>query len=89
MRTLQPACYLPVSEGMEVQTDTPKVRGARKFVLELLLSDHPKDCMTCEMCGNCELQDLVYEYGVQRDALHGRAAPLPAGRPRSLHPARL
>ena len=70
-RVLQPACTFPVSEGMEVQTETPKVRAARKFVLELLLSDHPKDCMTCEMCGNCELQDLMYEYGVKETPFVG------------------
>ncbi|OHE22576.1 MAG: NADH dehydrogenase [Syntrophobacterales bacterium RBG_19FT_COMBO_59_10] len=71
MRALQPACTFPVTEGMEVQTDSPKVRAARKFVLELLLSDHPQDCMTCEMCGNCTLQDLIYEYGVKENLLAG------------------
>ena len=71
-RVLQPACTFPVTEGMEVQTDTPKVRQARKFVLELLLSDHPKDCMTCEMCGNCAFQDLIYEYGVKETPFIGQ-----------------
>jgi NADH dehydrogenase/NADH:ubiquinone oxidoreductase subunit G len=70
-RVLQPACTFPISEGMDVQTESPKVRTARKFVLELLLSDHPKDCMTCEMCGNCELQDLMYEYGVKETPFVG------------------
>ena len=71
MRVLQPACTFPISEGMEVQTDSPKVRAARKFVLELLLSDHPNDCMTCEMCGHCEFQDLIYEYGVKETPFVG------------------
>jgi predicted molibdopterin-dependent oxidoreductase YjgC len=71
MRTLQPACYLPAGEGMDIQTDTPKVRSARKFVLELLVSDHPRDCMTCEKCGACELEDLVYEYGVRQSPFKG------------------
>jgi predicted molibdopterin-dependent oxidoreductase YjgC len=71
MRALQPACYFPISEGMEIQTDSPKVRTARKFVLELLLSNHPNDCMTCEMCGNCEFQDLIYEYGVKETPFTG------------------
>jgi predicted molibdopterin-dependent oxidoreductase YjgC len=70
-RVLQPACTFPVSEGMDVQTDSPKIRAARKFVLELLLSDHPQDCMTCEMCGACELQDLIYEYGVKETPFAG------------------
>ncbi len=77
-RVLQPACTFPVSEGMEVQTDTPKIRTARKFVLELLLSDHPQDCMTCEMCGACELQDLMYEYGVKETPFRGERHAYPA-----------
>lgn len=76
-RVLQPACYFPISEGMEVQTDTPKVRAARKFVLQLLLSDHPKDCMTCEMCGACEFQDLIYEYGVKETPFVGQRHDYP------------
>src|SRR5512139_2257461 len=43
-RNLQPACTYPVTEGMVVHTDTPNVHNSRKFVLELLLSDHPLDC---------------------------------------------
>jgi len=64
-RALQPACTFPVTEGMEVLTHSPKTVEARKFVLELLLSDHPLDCMTCDSTGACELQDLMYEYGVK------------------------
>jgi predicted molibdopterin-dependent oxidoreductase YjgC len=71
MRALQPACYFPISDGMEILTDSPKVRTARKFVLELLLSNHPNDCMTCEMCGKCEFQDLIYEYGVKETPFSG------------------
>jgi len=63
-RTLQPACTFPISEGMEVQSHSDKAMEARRFVLELLLSDHPLDCMTCDSTGQCELQDLMYEYGV-------------------------
>jgi formate dehydrogenase alpha subunit len=63
-RNLQPACTYPVTEGMVVQTHSSKVRDARKFVLELIVSDHPLDCMTCEATGDCRLQDLAYEYGV-------------------------
>jgi predicted molibdopterin-dependent oxidoreductase YjgC len=64
-RGLQTACTTPVGDGMVVQTNTESVRQARKFVLEMLLSDHPNDCMTCEANGDCELQDLVYDYGLE------------------------
>ena len=70
-RTLQTACTLKVTAGIEVWTDTPKVREARRFVLELLLSDHPLDCMTCERTGSCELQDLAYEYGIRQTRYPG------------------
>ncbi len=70
-RVLQPACTFPVSAGMVVHTASPNVISARRFVLELLLSDHPLDCMTCESGGSCELQDLAYEYGVQQTRFPG------------------
>lgn len=76
-RLLQPACTFPVAEGMDVQTDTPKVRSARKFILELLLSDHPQDCLTCEMCGDCELQALAYEYGIKQSPFSGERRRYP------------
>ena len=64
-RTLQTACTTPVTAGMVVYTDSKEVRATRKFVLERLLTDHPNDCMTCEVNGECELQDLVYDYGLE------------------------
>ena len=64
-RALQPACTFPVTEGLVIHTNSPKVREARKFVLELIISDHPLDCMTCEATGDCRLQDLAYEYDVK------------------------
>jgi len=70
-RTLQPACTFPVMDGMEVKTHSPQVDEARRFVLELLLSDHPLDCMTCERTGNCELQDLAYQYGLKESRFPG------------------
>jgi predicted molibdopterin-dependent oxidoreductase YjgC len=72
MRGLQTACSLPVAENMIVHTDTPAVRSARRMTLELLLSDHPNDCMTCEANGDCELQDLAYEYQVEWPDHDGR-----------------
>jgi formate dehydrogenase alpha subunit len=70
-RALQPSCTFPVFEGMVVHTDSPPVREARKFILELLLSDHPLDCMTCDAAGDCELQDLAYEYGIKESRFAG------------------
>ncbi len=61
---LVPACATPVSDGLEIKTATEQVLENRKLNLELLLSNHPDDCMTCEADGNCELQDLVYEYEI-------------------------
>jgi formate dehydrogenase major subunit len=65
-RILQAACVFPVSEGMVVHTESPKVVEARRFVLELTLSDHAFYCMSCEMSGDCELQRLAYRYGIDR-----------------------
>ncbi len=63
-RGVQTACTTPVMEGMVVDTESKEARETRKFVLEMLLTDHPNDCMTCEVNGDCELQDLVYDYEV-------------------------
>lgn len=63
-RGLQTACTTPVFEGMVVDTNSKDARDTRRFVLKMLLSDHPNECMKCEVNGACELQDLVYEYDV-------------------------
>jgi len=70
-RTLQPACTFPATEGLVVHTHSPKVVEARQFVLEMLVSDHPLDCMACDATGDCLLQDLVYEYGVKTEVYPG------------------
>jgi formate dehydrogenase alpha subunit len=70
-RVLQPACTYPISDGIKVHTNTDRVRAARKFNIELLISDHPLDCMTCEAAGDCILQDLAYEYDVSEDRYDG------------------
>ena len=57
-RSLQASCVYPVSEGMEVYTNTPNVRRARKANLELILSNHDRSCLTCVRNRNCELQKL-------------------------------
>ena len=63
-RSMVAACVMPVSEGMEIFTNTPKVQKARKMNLELMLSDHQKSCLTCLRSQNCELQQYAKEYGV-------------------------
>ncbi len=64
-KKLIPACATPVSEGMEVQTNSLTVRNARKHIIELLLSEHHADCTKCYKNGSCELQDLAAEYKIQ------------------------
>ena len=64
MRGPATACTLPVNDGMVVHTNTEQVIDLRKFVLSMLLTDHPNDCMKCEADGDCELQRWVYEYDV-------------------------
>ena len=61
-RTLVAACSMPVSEGMEIKTNTLKVRNARKHVVELLLSEHRSDCTKCYKNQKCELQALANEF---------------------------
>ncbi|MBE6797751.1 MAG: 4Fe-4S dicluster domain-containing protein [Ruminococcaceae bacterium] len=70
-RGLVTACVYPVTEGMEVQTNTAKVQKARKTTLELILSTHDKKCLSCPRSTNCELQKLCLEYGVDEGAFDG------------------
>ncbi|MBQ4617952.1 MAG: iron hydrogenase small subunit [Clostridia bacterium] len=64
-RGLVTACVYPVAEGMEIQTNTEKVRKARKTTLELILSTHEKKCLSCVRSTNCELQKMCRDYGVE------------------------
>ncbi len=64
-RGLQAACTLPVAEGMEVYTNNPKLREARRINLELLLSNHNRECTSCVRSGSCEFQALCNEYDVK------------------------
>ena len=63
-RSLVTACVYPVNEGMEVFTNTEKVRNSRKITLELILSTHDRKCLSCVRSGSCELQQLCKEVGV-------------------------
>ena len=75
--SLVAACVYPAREGMVIETDTAQVFQARKTILELILSDHPLDCMTCNSAGNCELQDLAYQHGIKESGLEGQTHVYP------------
>lgn len=75
--TLVAGCVYPVRNGMVIETDSPMVTEARKTILELLLSDHPNDCMTCYAAGNCELQDLAHLYSVKASKYEGERHKYP------------
>ena len=64
-RNLAPSCSTVCSEGMVIHTNNPRVLNSRKTVLELILSDHPKDCLICPKSGKCELQDLAVKMGIR------------------------
>ncbi|KAF1083424.1 MAG: Periplasmic [FeFe] hydrogenase large subunit [Candidatus Rifleibacterium amylolyticum] len=68
---LVPSCATAVSEGMKCQTHSQKAVRARKTIIELLLADHPDDCLYCVRNGNCELQTLAEEYGVRTRRYQG------------------
>ena len=68
-----PACATAVEAGMAVETDTPEVRELRRGLIDLLLSDHAADCLTCSSCGACSLQRYAYEYGVRQTSWPRRA----------------
>lgn len=70
-RTLKASCVLPVSEGMVVRTNTKRVREARKINLELLLSNHNRECTMCSRSGSCELQKLSEDLGVKEIRYEG------------------
>ena len=72
------ACVHPVAPGLVVHTDTPKLREHRRMVLDLLLSDHPHDCLTCERAGSCDLQEYAYRYGVKEPEFTGETVPADA-----------
>ena len=63
-KNLVTACVFPIAEGMEVFTNTEKVQAARRTNLKLILSIHNQECLVCSRSGNCELQKLCREYGV-------------------------
>ena len=71
MRNLPASCVTTVSPDMVVNTNSPEVMEARKTILELLIADHPQDCLTCEKMGDCKLADYCYQYGVKESPYDG------------------
>ena len=70
-KTLVASCVYPVAEGMIIKTNTERVRKARRTIVELLLTNHPKDCLTCQKSGNCELQKIAQQLGVRKLRFEG------------------
>jgi len=71
------SCSSQVWEGMEVETNSPEIRQARRDIVELLVDNHPMDCQTCERDGHCELQNLAYSMGVRERLFEGRRKRFP------------
>ena len=72
-----PACNTLVKEGMEIRTDTLRVINTRRTMVELLLSNHPKDCLICSKNGDCELQELAKITNVSRIRFEGETIKFP------------
>lgn len=77
LNRLLPSCATPVSEGMEIRTESRTLKRIRKRLVSLLLSNHPNDCMQCETSGACKLQNLAYEYNVDGNEYGGERWDLP------------
>lgn len=76
-RHLLPACVTQIFEGMVVKTESPPVIESRKIILELIVANHPLDCMTCDKSGQCKLQDYAYRYGVSGTPYEGEKHDYP------------
>ena len=76
-RNLAPACATPVYSGMVITTNSQRAITARRTVVELLLSDHPKDCLICEKNRNCELQTLAADLEVREIEYEGEMSTYP------------
>lgn len=60
------SCHTPVSAGMQIYTNSESIKKLRRNIVELVLTDHPLDCLTCEVNGNCELQDVAAKVGIRK-----------------------
>jgi NADH dehydrogenase/NADH:ubiquinone oxidoreductase subunit G len=70
-RALVASCCAEAANGMVVETESPAVVEARKTILELMLANHPADCLTCDKAGNCRLQDYAFRYDVKQPNFGG------------------
>lgn len=70
-RALVASCVADVTPGMVVETHSPAVIEARRTILDLFISNHPLDCLTCEKAGDCRLADYCYEYGIKESSFKG------------------
>ncbi|MFA6661359.1 MAG: 2Fe-2S iron-sulfur cluster-binding protein, partial [Bacilli bacterium] len=70
-RLFPASCVTPVSPGMVVHTESPDIVEARRTILELLVANHPLDCMTCDKLGDCKLADYCYKYGIKESPFEG------------------
>ena len=73
-RNLAPACATPVAEGMNISTNSRRVLSSRRKNLELIISNHPFDCLVCAKSTDCELQKLVWEFGINTQRYEGERA---------------
>jgi len=76
-RSLQASCVLEAADGMVIKTNSPAVRESRRTTVELLLSDHKRECLTCIRNGNCELQKLAEDLGIRDIQYEGDRAHHP------------
>jgi len=76
-RSLVPACAFPVTAGMKVKTQTDRVVAARRMIIELLLADHPDDCLFCERNETCQLRKLAESFGIRRRRFIGQRSSYP------------
>jgi NADH-quinone oxidoreductase subunit G len=76
-RNLAPACATPVAEGMSITTNSRRVLSTRRRLLELVLSNHPFNCLICAKSTDCELQTLAWEFGINSQRYHGEQSSFP------------
>nr|WP_290931124.1 2Fe-2S iron-sulfur cluster-binding protein [Haliscomenobacter sp.] len=74
-RRTKASCHTLVEPGMFIYTESAAIQKLRKNIIELVLTDHPLDCLTCEVNGNCELQDVAARVGIRKGALSSWRKP--------------
>ncbi len=77
VRNLPASCVTAVAEGMVVHTEAPTVVETRKTIIDLLLANHPEDCLTCQKSGDCKLSEYAYRYGVRKPSFEGERHDFP------------